>query len=144
MPLTPCLRGNSLRGVAQQPVAKLGIDPGPCHHPRAVARSHLRLVGVDQHVQSRRVDVTFLGQYTLQCSHARLRLAEFAVLVVRIVIVIVVMMVVVVVGVMVVMVVMVVVWHGGLQRWITHLCTFRQCQTMARAKSMLLPAAAPT
>ena len=46
----------------------------------------LRLVGVDQHVQRGRVDVALLRQHRLQCAHAQVHLAEFAVLVVVVIV----------------------------------------------------------
>ncbi len=54
---------------------------------RAVARADLGLVGLDDGVERRRVDVALLGQHGFQRAHAKLRLRQLrAVLVVMVVI----------------------------------------------------------
>src|SRR5208283_935435 len=54
-------------------------DPGPCDHPGAVARANLRLVGVDQDIERRRIDVVLLGQQGFERPDAPVHVAQVAV-----------------------------------------------------------------
>ena len=53
-------------GVAQQPFPEGRIAPGAGHHPRAVLRSDPVLIGVDQLVESGRIDQPLLDQQQLE------------------------------------------------------------------------------
>jgi hypothetical protein len=69
--------------VAQQPVAKVRVDPGSCHDARSIARADARLVGIDQRIERGRIDVALLGEHRFQCPHAQVHVAQFAVFVLR-------------------------------------------------------------
>jgi hypothetical protein len=45
-------------GVGQQARLVSGINPGSRYHPRAVARTNLLFVGIDQRIKGRRIDQT--------------------------------------------------------------------------------------
>ena len=82
-------RGDRRRGVLQQRLAEGGIGPGPGDDGCAVARADLGLVGLDDGIERRRIDVAFLGQNGLQRADAALSLRQFrAMLVMRVVIVV--------------------------------------------------------
>ena len=61
MPRIAELRDRGSR-IGQQALLVGGIDPGPCYHPRAVARADLVLVGIDQRIERRRIDQPFFDQ----------------------------------------------------------------------------------
>ena len=94
-------RGDRLGGVREQRLLERRIGPGLGDDDRAVARADLGLVGLDDGVERRRVDVALLGQHGFERAHAKLRLRQL-----RAVLVIVVMVVIVVSG------------HGNLRRLI--------------------------
>jgi hypothetical protein len=50
------------RGIGQQALLVGRIDPGLRYHPRAVARTDLMLVGIDQCIKSCRIDQPLLDQ----------------------------------------------------------------------------------
>ena len=80
-------RGNRRGGVLQQRLPEGGIGPGPGDDGCAVARADLGLVGLDDGIECRRIDVAFLGQNGFQGTDPALRLRQLrAVLVVRIVV----------------------------------------------------------
>src|SRR4051794_21232447 len=56
------------------------IDPGPRHHPGAVARADAGLVGIDQRIERGGVDVAFLSEHAFEGAHAQVHFAEFAVI----------------------------------------------------------------
>ena len=76
-------RGDRLGGVRQQRLLERRIGPGLGDHDRAVPRSDLGLVGLDDGVERGRVDIALLGQHGFQRADAKLRLRQLrAVLVV--------------------------------------------------------------
>src|SRR5450432_1731595 len=48
--------GDCRRAVLQEPLLIGGVEPGARHHPRAVAGADLRLVGLDDEIERRRID----------------------------------------------------------------------------------------
>jgi hypothetical protein len=67
-------------GIAQQPVAIAPVHPRARDDTSAIAGADFRLVGVDQHVERRRIDIALLGQHSLERPNAPLDLAQFAVI----------------------------------------------------------------
>ena len=51
-----------LAGVFEQRLAECGIGPGPRHDLRADMRPDLRLVGLDDRIERRRIDVALFRQ----------------------------------------------------------------------------------
>ena len=83
--------GDRLGGVGEQRLLELGIDPGLGDDAGAVVRADLGLVGLDDGVERRRIDIALLGQDGLQRADAELGVGELrAVVVVMIVVVVVV------------------------------------------------------
>ena len=78
----------SRRRSSHSPVVR--IAPGLGDHMRAVARADLGLVGLDQEVERRRVDIALLGQHRFERAHAQLGLGELRMVVVVVMVVIVV------------------------------------------------------
>ena len=68
--------------VVEQPFAERGIDPGARDDARAVARTDLGLIGVDQDIERSGIDVAFLREHRLQRADAHVHFAELAVIVV--------------------------------------------------------------
>ena len=66
--------GDRGRGVLAQALPVGRIDPRARDHPGAVVRADAGLVGLDQLVQCRRVDVAALDQDALQRAHPKLQL----------------------------------------------------------------------
>ena len=64
-------------GVLQERLLESGIGPRLGDDTGAVARPDLGLVGLDDGVERRRVDVALLGQDGFQRAHAQLRLGQF-------------------------------------------------------------------
>src|SRR5207248_11661000 len=62
LPARVAERSDGSGGVPKEPVAKLRIDPRPRDHPRAIAWPGLPLIGVDQDIERRRIDVSLLRQ----------------------------------------------------------------------------------
>jgi hypothetical protein len=58
--------GDSGGGVVEKPLAVFVIHPGPGHHPGTIARTDLGLIGIDEHVQRRRIHQPLFGQQRLQ------------------------------------------------------------------------------
>src|SRR5215471_4127177 len=75
--------------MSQQTLLIAGIDPCFCNRPSAVARPDSVLVGIDERVQSSRIDQSFLDQERLQSLDAQRRirrnalLAVFMIMIVR-------------------------------------------------------------
>jgi len=89
-----CTRApRSPRWVGEQAALVLGIDPPPRYHARTVARADLRLVGVDQRVERRRVHQPLLDEQGPERLDARLHVGEVGAG--RVVVIVVVMVVVV-------------------------------------------------
>ena len=76
------------RRVTPQPIGKIGIAPRLRHHLRAVARPNLRLIGLDDTVDRRRVDQTLFRQQRLKRLHPRLHVGIVIVVVVMIVVIV--------------------------------------------------------
>ena len=60
-----------LVGVRQQALLVGGINPGPRHHLRAVARANLVLVGVDQRVERGPIDQSLFDEQRFQRLHSQ-------------------------------------------------------------------------
>ena len=75
-------RSDGRGGVLQQPVPKFRVAPRVRDHPCAVARPDLGLVGVDQEIQRRGIDIALVGQQSLERADPQLQRREFAALVV--------------------------------------------------------------
>ena len=58
--------GDGRGGVGQQALLEGGIDPGPCHHARAVARADLVFVSVDQRIERRGIHQPLFHQQGFQ------------------------------------------------------------------------------
>ena len=65
----------------EQPVPVGRIDPGFRDHLGPVPRPDLDLVGLDERIDRRRIDIAFLDQDRFECAHAQLDLGEVAVVV---------------------------------------------------------------
>lgn len=63
---------NCRRRIAFQPFGECRIAPGLCHDMGAVARADLRLIGLDDRIDRRRIDQPLLRQHRLQRLHPRL------------------------------------------------------------------------
>src|SRR6266446_668712 len=70
---------NSSRRIAQQAFTERRIDPSARDNARAIARTHFRLIGVNQYVECGRIDVALLGHHRLERADAPLDVTEFAV-----------------------------------------------------------------
>ena len=80
-------RGNRRGGVLQQRLPESRVGPGLGDDDGAVARADLGLVGLDDGIECRGIDVTLLDQDRFQGADAQLRLRQLrAMLVVMIVV----------------------------------------------------------
>jgi hypothetical protein len=98
------------RGVFEQASLERGVGPGARHHAGAITRAHLRLVAVDELVERRGIDETFLDEQRLERLDPQRGPGERGAVLARGVVVV------VVIVIMVVVVVVMVAAHG-LLRW---------------------------
>ena len=82
--------GDRRRRIGEQPLAVVGIDPGAGNDAGAVARADLLLIGLDQQIERRRIDVALLGQQRLQRAHAQVGFRQFGMVVIVVVVVVIV------------------------------------------------------
>ena len=68
--------GDRRRRVAPQPVGEVRIAPGLGDDMRAVARADLRLVGLDDRVDRRRVDQPLLASARVSSAFTRACMSE--------------------------------------------------------------------
>ena len=73
--------GNGGCRILAEPLAVGRIGPGFGDHLGAVARSDLDLIGLNQRINGRWIDIAFLDQDGLECAHPQLDLGEMAVVV---------------------------------------------------------------
>ena len=78
-------RLDRLGGIIQQPLPEFRIAPRPGHDTRPVARPDLGLIGVDQHIQCRGIDVALFDQQRLQRLDPQRRIAELGMIVIVII-----------------------------------------------------------
>ena len=78
LPSRKAQRRNGCRGVVEKPVAEFHIAPRARHDLRAIARTDLGLVGVDQYIECRGVDIALLSQHRFQRANAQLQRTECA------------------------------------------------------------------
>ncbi len=76
-----------LAGVVQQRLLEGRIGPGLGDDLRAVARADLGLVGLDDGIERRRIDIALFGQDGLERAHPQLGLREFGMVVIVVVVV---------------------------------------------------------
>ena len=69
-------RAHRLGAVVEQRPLERGIAPGLGNDARAGVGADLGLVGFNDEIERRRIDVALLGQDRFQRSHAQLRLGE--------------------------------------------------------------------
>ena len=72
-------RRNGGVGVFAEPLGKVSVAPGFCHHLGAVARPDLGLVGVDERIDRCRVDVTLLCQQRFESAEPHFDIGEMTV-----------------------------------------------------------------
>ena len=82
-------RGDRRGGILQQRLPEGGIGPRPGDDEGAVARADLGLVGLDDGIERRRIDVALLGQDRFQGADAQLRLRQLRAMLVRMVMIVV-------------------------------------------------------
>jgi hypothetical protein len=81
LPAGEAERRNCLSRIALQPPGVVRIVPGFRHHLGAIARSDLLLVGLDDHIDRRRIDQPLLGKDRLQRPHPGCHRIEFIVVI---------------------------------------------------------------
>lgn len=74
-------RADRRRAVLQQELLELRIRPGPGDDLRAVARTDLVLIAIDDRVQGGRIDQPFLRQQRFQRPHAQIGIRKVGVIV---------------------------------------------------------------
>ena len=74
-------RGDGRAAVGEQPAAVVRVGPRPGDDARAVVRADPRLVGLDQQVERRRIDVALLGEDALERADPQLRVGQLRALV---------------------------------------------------------------
>ena len=86
-PWRPVKPSEAIAAVAssKEPVAVVRIGPGLGHDPARRCGADLRLVGLDQHVDRRGVDVALLDEDRFERAHAQLDLGQLAVVVIVVV-----------------------------------------------------------
>ena len=82
-------RADRRGGVLQQRLPESGIGPRLGDDERTVARPDLGLVGLDDGIERRRIDVALLGQDRFQGAHAQLRLRQFGAMLVGMIVIVV-------------------------------------------------------
>lgn len=85
-------RADGLGAVIQQGLPEGWIGPGLGDHLRAIVRADLGLVGLDDGVQRRRLDIAFFGQDALERAHPQLGLGQLGMVVIMVVVVMVIML----------------------------------------------------
>jgi hypothetical protein len=71
--------GDRLGAMVEQTLLVGGVEPGAGHHPGAVARADLVLVGLDDLVDRRRVDELLLGEQRFERLDAQLDVGQGAI-----------------------------------------------------------------
>jgi len=81
-------RAHRLGGVIQQRPFEGRIGPGFGDDVRAIVRADFGLIGLDDGIERRRIDVAFLGQDRLQRADAQFGLRQFRMVVMVMVVVV--------------------------------------------------------
>src|SRR5262249_23486673 len=67
-------RGYRCRCVFEEPFSVSRVNPCACNYTRAITRTDLVLIGVDQHIERGGVNVALLLKDCAECSYAQLHL----------------------------------------------------------------------
>ena len=78
-------RAHGLGGVIQQGLPESRIEPGFRNNLRAIVRTDFRFVGLDDGIESSRIDIAFLGQDGLERAYAQFGLGQFRMVVIVVV-----------------------------------------------------------
>ena len=81
-------RGDRLAGVLEQRLLERRIAPGLGDDAGAVMRADLGLIGLDDGVERRRIDIALLGQHGFERAHAQLHFRQLGAVVVVMVVVV--------------------------------------------------------
>src|SRR5437899_1022021 len=83
-------RGDGRGRILQERLLEGGVAPRLCHHCRAIARADLGLIGLDDGIECRRVDIALFGQDGFECAYPELGLRQRRALMVVLMVVIIV------------------------------------------------------